>query len=238
MGLSRIRREEVLRYLGHGGQDLDSALLDRIEQGIQRCERELNPRFVWRAFNLVRRGSEFEVADTTLTLRGASMNSYLDGACGVALLAGTLGVQSEATLRLLGSTDPLGQLIYDAACTDLVEWGADRAQEEIVEYAQARALTHGMRYSPGYGDLSLNIQPVILDILQASKRLGLTVTPQHLLVPTKSITALIGLYPATDTAEKPVPGKALLGCAACALRKTCQIRARGQRCHRIDETIR
>lgn len=238
MGLSRIRLEEVLRYLGHGGQDLDSTLLDRIEQGVQRCERELSPRFVWRVFDLVRRGSEFEVAGTTLVLRGASMNSHLDGACGVALLAGTLGVQSEATLRLLGSTDPLGQLIYDAACTDLVEWGADRTQEEIVEYARAHALAHGMRYSPGYGDLSLDIQPVILDILQTPKRLGLTVTPQHLLVPTKSITALIGLYPFADIAEDSVPGKSLLGCAACALRETCQIRARGQRCHRLDKTAR
>ena len=234
MGLARIRLTEVLRYLGYGGQDLDPTLLARIEAGSQRCETELEPRFVWHAFALERHNGAFEVAGTTLVLRGASMDAYLAGATGVAVLAGTLGARSEATLRLLGATDPLAQLIYDAACTELIEWGADQTEAEIVAYARERAMICGMRYGPGYGDLALDVQPVILDVLQAPKRLGLTATSSNLLVPAKSITAVIGLYPTPETPEEEqgAPGHDLLGCDACALRATCQIRARGLCCHR------
>lgn len=237
----RIRIGEVLRYLGYGGQEVDPALQERIELEVARCDAQLEPRFVWRAFDVEPHdnGEAFGVTGTTLVLSGSSMKTYLAGACGVALVAGTLGARSEAQLRLLGATDPLGQLIYDAACTDLIEWGADQTDGEIAAYARERAMICGMRYGPGYGDLSLEVQPVILDVLQAPKRLGLTTTEGHLLVPAKSITALVGLYPAPQQDQKRAPGASLLGCEACNLRSSCQIRARGQCCHRpLDRSTR
>ena len=48
-------------------------------------------------------------------------------------------------------------------------------------------------YSPGYGDWDLGAQPLVLDLLQAPKRLGLTLTAGGMLVPEKSVTALVGI---------------------------------------------
>lgn len=49
-----------------------------------------------------------------------------------------------------------------------------------------------MRYSPGYGDLDLEIQPKLLKLLDG-EQIGITTNSSHLLLPQKSITALIGL---------------------------------------------
>ncbi len=234
---ARIRVGEVLRYLGYAGQELTEELRGRIEDVAARCDAELDPRWVWQAFPVqalpADEGPGRAVVGTALVLRGSSIASYLEGATHAALLACTLGAPCERALRRLGATDPVAQVVYDAACGDLVEWGCDRACEEIAAWAASRpaALACGERFSPGYGDLPLDVQPVFLDVLQAGKRLGLTASADDLLVPTKSVTAVVGLYPERGAAART---RDALGCAACNLRATCALRRRGTHCHRHD----
>ena len=49
------------------------------------------------------------------------------------------------------------------------------------------------RYSPGYGDLPLSVQPDFLAALDAQKTLGITLTETFLMIPSKSVTAIIGI---------------------------------------------
>lgn len=226
----RVRLGEVMRYLGYAGQEVDEGLRSRIALTAARCDAEQDPRWTWLPFPVrplpEDEGPGYEAAGAALKLRGRSMAAYLSGASHAAVLACTLGAASERALRLLGATDPVGQLVYDAACTDLVEWGADRACDEIRAWAAGRGLAPGERFSPGYGDLPLDTQPALLQVLSAGKRIGVAATSDFLLVPSKSVTAVVGLYP-----SDPGPS-ALLGCGACGLRDTCQLRLRGATCLR------
>ena len=75
-----------------------------------------------------------------------------------------------------------------------------RAHGRVVRYAPAVAgcaLRH--RFSPGYGDLPLSVQPAFLAALDATRRLGITLTSSFLMVPTKSVTAFVGV-------ARPSPG--------------------------------
>ncbi len=257
----RIRTEEVLRYLGHGGQAISPDLAARIEQGIARCEGLCDPRWLWRVFEVAGQAGEEGLASAggqdasdpasapepvapapgrasapaaprvllagaSLALEGASVCDFLAGATHVALLACTLGAAADRELRRLAAVDALGQVIFDAACTDLVEWGADAAGREIAAWGRVRGLVAGDRFSPGYADFPLSVQARFLDVLQAQKRLGLTVNESSLLVPTKSVTCVVGLYPSA-----PERGRHL-GCGACNLWQTCQMRLRGTPCWR------
>ena len=56
-----------------------------------------------------------------------------------------------------------------------------------------------------------------------AKRLGLTVTAEHILIPRKSVTAIIGL------ADHPLK-KGARGCATCRMRETCMFRKGGTHC--------
>ena len=86
-------------------------------------------------------------------------------------------------------------------------------------------VTNG-RFSPGYGDFPLEAQPSIVRTLRADIRLGLTVLPTHLLLPTKSITAVLGLFDVLPSRHEENEA-----CASCALRATCEMRKRGVVCH-------
>ena len=80
-----------------------------------------------------------------------------------------------------------------------------------------------MRYSPGYGDLGLDVQPKIIDILQAQKRIGLSSNDDHLLIPRKSITAFIGLQ------QKPYINLNNR-CDNCLIRNICELRKGDKNC--------
>ena len=48
------------------------------------------------------------------------------------------------------------------------------------------------RFSPGYGDFSLDCQKDIIRALEAEKTVGVTLTDSLLMTPSKSVTAVIG----------------------------------------------
>ena len=49
------------------------------------------------------------------------------------------------------------------------------------------------RFSPGYGDLALAHQKEVLKLLNAEKNVGITLTDTCLMVPTKSVSAIVGI---------------------------------------------
>ncbi len=49
------------------------------------------------------------------------------------------------------------------------------------------------RYSPGYGDYPLSEQRRLLSILDASRRVGVSLTDALVMAPSKSVSAVIGV---------------------------------------------
>ncbi|MEE0705749.1 MAG: hypothetical protein UCH28_05120 [Adlercreutzia sp.] len=190
---AQVDIDEALAFLGHRGQALGPDLAARIQRAATLCEAELRPRGVWQALPW---------EDARLFLTGSDLAAHVAGCSEVVLMAATLGPESELVLRresALGATDGL---LVDACASSLVEQAANQLNRLIVEEAAARGLTATSRYSPGYGDLPLTCQPAFLAACGADRALGLRTTAANMLVPTKSITAVIGLKPALDAEEE------------------------------------
>ena len=161
-----------------------------------------------------------------LVLEGDSIAEHLRGACKVALMACTLGAVSEREMRKHEAISVADGVMFGSCCSALVEAAANVTEGLIVSFAQDMGLTTNWRFSPGYGDLPLSAQPAFLRALDASRRLGIAVTSTNMLVPVKSVTAVLGLF------EKPADGgEARDACAICRLRDGCELRKRGVTCH-------
>ena len=102
-----------------------------------------------------------------------------------------------------------------------MERGCGQAEEELAGRFPGLFFTD--RFSPGYGDLPLDLQPALCAALDTPRRLGLYVTPSLLLNPVKSVTAVIGL------SERPQPAR-VRGCAYCQMREHCPYRKGGTHC--------
>ncbi|MEG0756956.1 MAG: vitamin B12 dependent methionine synthase, partial [Raoultibacter sp.] len=222
---------EVLRYLGYAGQEADSAIFERIDRIIEECQRDLAPKnvvgyFAVDAANRDRlENPSIALVGTSLVLPGKDIACHLGTARECALLACTLGAKSEQELARRKAINPLDALIYDSACSALVERVADSVEATIVESAARRGLFTNSRYSPGYGDLPLSVQPTFLKVIGAFERIGLTVTKTNLLLPTKSITAIVGIF------DEPPSEEVERSCSSCNMKDFCAVRASGKVCH-------
>lgn len=118
----------------------------------------------------------------------AGLLRCLCGAREAYLVAVTLGGEVDRLLRRAAVSSGAEHFLLDGAASAMCEALCEVADREIRE---GRVCTG--RYSPGYGDLSLDVQPKILDRLSAARLLGITLTDEYLMIPTKSITAIIGV---------------------------------------------
>ena len=210
---------EALRYLGipHPTGEMRreaERLADELSGTIQ-------PRYTYRVFALEHLPDCVRLQDVHVDLTGSSARNMLTGCGQAALLACTLGARFDAKLLALQARDMAKAVIVDALGSALVEAGCDQAERELADRFPGLFLTD--RFSPGYGDLPLALQPQLCAALDAGRRLGLTVSQSLLLNPVKSVTAVIGL------SDAPQPAR-IRGCAYCNLRETCTIRKGGSTC--------
>ena len=139
------------------------------------------------------------------------------------LLAVTLGPGVDAQIRRAGVGDIAAGVASDALGSALAEQAAEAAEAELRQWAARQGKYLTGRYSPGYGDWPLAVQPLLAAALDTARRAGLCVTENNLMTPRKSITAILGV------SDHPVRGH-LAGCGHCVLRTRCEYRKRGITC--------
>ena len=208
---------EVLRYLGRGTQQVSSDIEGRLETQMGRARELARPRASIKCFPIASRDAE----KSTISLEGCALD--LAGARAAALMAVTIGMAVERELRRLALLNSLDQALFDAAATTLVECAAADAEALVRSRAREQGRFANARFSPGYGDLPLACQPTLLDALDARRRLGITLSPSLLMTPTKSVTAVIGIF-------DELPPRMRTTCADCPCHEFCTIHRSGGSC--------
>lgn len=133
---------------------------------------------------------ELRFADVTLQSRDLGRN--LAGCSQVALLAATIGPQVDALIRRHSSLDPVYASILQATGAMFIEELVDLVNSEIKKIAAAQGLKTKARYSPGYGDVPLQVQKDFFRLLPCT-RIGLTLMDTLIMAPEKSVTAFVGI---------------------------------------------
>ena len=108
-------------------------------------------------------------------------------------------------------------VVMQAAAAALIEEVCDRNFESWRKEYEEKGLYLRPRFSPGYGDFPLSVQKDLLGGLEAGKRLGITLTEGGLMMPSKSVTAVIGISPVKGFCRTE-------GCEACEKKKDCPYR--------------
>lgn len=219
--INYIDRLELLRYLGYGKNLADektSLLIDECEKQIIKV---IEPRFTYKSFKIADIDSNIHLENTNLVLNGNDIKNHLEGCTNCILMCATISSKVDALIRTSQLTDMTKALIFDTMGSVAIEQVCNKAEEIIKNEFADFYMT--WRFSPGYGDFPIEIQNDFLNLLSAQKKIGLTATQNSILVPRKSVTAVIGL------SKNPITKKKR-GCASCNLRETCEYRKRGERC--------
>ncbi len=124
------------------------------------------------------------------------------------LFAATLGVSVDVLLQRYGKLQMSRAVVLQAVSVAMLESFCDETMERLKKEYLEQELYLRPRFSPGYGDFSLECQRQIIPALDLNRRLGVTLTDSLLMVPSKSVTAVAGI--------SPVPVDCLVqGCEAC-----------------------
>ncbi len=191
---------EALRYLR--AKPGDSAAQALVEEGFAALK-AAEPRHVWRTFS-----KEFILQ----AFQSKALDNHLEGCEEAALLAATLGVDADRLIRRAEATNIVRATALHACAAAKIEAYVNAAQAQI----EGAGWT---RFSPGYGDFPLSAQKTLLALLDAEKRIGLYITQAGMLVPMKSVTAVLGLGKAMEGRAEGKRGQCEK--ADCAFRGEC-----------------
>jgi len=217
MKLEPIAKSEAARYMGISG-DLDPQIQKILDKAEETARNELIPNYVYRESALEFRTDGVYISGMSSPLTGKDIVNHLRDCTRAVLLAATLTASADKLIRQARIEGMAEALAMDCICSAAIEQVCDRAETEIFYYVNAPFRT--WRFSPGYGDLPITAQSDILKFLNAHRRIGLTVTPESLLIPSKSVTAIIGI---SDSRLMKNPR----GCSVCSIRDTCAFTGKG-----------
>ncbi len=215
--LTKLNENEILLYLGYRGQECPPEVEKQIERCIEAVEKAATPRLVWRRLPL-RKG-----AFSMLPLEGNDIHMLLADCIEVVFMAITLGPGVEQLLMRNEVTNMADAVIMDACASTAIENVANHFETDLRKELQAEGLFLTDRFSPGYGDYPLAVQKKFCELLDTGRRIGLSVSPSMLLIPRKSVTAVLGISETPKELRKR-------GCENCSMFRTCLYRKEGKSC--------
>lgn len=211
MTLEKLNRSEAIRYLGGAGIQMN----DQMEVLMDECEKmvleKAAPKFLYIELDLP--------CDTIMG--GRDIANHLDGCEKAILMCATLGAEIDKLIRISQISDMAKAVVLDSFASVAVEQVCNKVDEIIAEKYDGYYMT--FRFSPGYGDYPISLQQDFLRMLDAPRKIGLTTNENFLLMPTKSVTAVMGL------SKNPIERKKR-GCAICNMRGECRFRKNGEHC--------
>lgn len=209
--LDKLDRKEAVRYLGGVGIQLNY----RMDKLLDECEElvllNANPKYLY---------LEKELPFDDI-LQGNDIKDHLAGCEKIILFCATIGAEIDKLIRISQITDMAKAVVLDSFASVAIEQLCNKADKILAEKYKDSYLT--FRFSPGYGDYPLELQREFLNILDAPRKIGLTVNDSFLLTPTKSVTAIIGISPNEIERKKR-------GCATCNMRGKCLYVRKGEHC--------
>lgn len=147
---------------------------------------------------------------------GKKLASYLKKATHVEVFIATIGPRLENEASRLGADgEYLESYILDRIGSLAVESLASNFEKELRKYYESRNASVSMRVSPGYCGWRLEEQALLDKILDFS-RAGVGLTERFMMVPRKSISAIMGI------GSKNIFGRVKSPCDICEKIKICE----------------
>lgn len=185
-----LNLDEALRYMGFPTPP-DERTLSVIKGLAEQLKGAIAPKHILKSFAC--RVGEGRVVLPEITFESKSLSAHLEGCEKLFILAATLGTGADSLIRRYSITDIANSSMLQAIAASLMETYCDRVQSELEKQLASEGLYLKHRFSPGYGDLSMEHQRDVIRLLQAEKTIGLTLSESLMMIPTKSVTAIIGV---------------------------------------------
>lgn len=183
-----MNKQEILRYMRTNSKTQDEKILALVDEAIQAIESSVQPKTLYRIYDC--EVNEAEVIIGSYTFKSKRLAENMQGCKRVVVFGATLGTQCDRLIKTAAATDLAMAMTLQAAAAQKIEEVCNNLEEEIKSEHKIKLR---QRYSPGYFDLDITEQKKLFALIELTKRIGVTLTETCEMLPTKSVTAFIGI---------------------------------------------
>ena len=186
-----INKSEIYRYLGYkNGMPVGNEISVMIEEILQNVLLESRPKVCYKRFSVeLDDGVDFGF----MCVKSRELTANLKGCTQAIIFAATIGIYTDRQIQKESILSPARACVYQAVGATVIEAVCDDFNEWVRGEEAVKGNLLSPRYSPGYGDVPLSVQKDICRELDCAKTVGITLTESLLMIPEKSVTAVIGI---------------------------------------------
>lgn len=189
-----IRKREILRYMCVRQSECDDKTEAIVDEMTLKVLDSVSPKFIYKEYSLECDKDNILIGGNNgMNIHSTNLSLNLKGCDRVLLFAATLGTQADTLVRRYEAASMVRAAAAQAICTEVIEAYCN----EVIDNIRLSLLEKGYylrpRFSAGYGDFALSHQTDFFRMLDITKLLGVNLNNELLMIPTKSITAVIGV---------------------------------------------
>ena len=184
-----VCRDEILRYAG--ARSTSPELSGLLDEALAEAESCLTYKVCWQRLPIQKTALGLDL--TFAEAASKSLERHLEGCSHIILFGATVGIGLDRLIARYGKTAPAKALLLQAIGAERVEALCNAFFQKIKQETAPEGLHTTSRFSPGYGDLPLELQRDIFHALNCSGKIGLTLNDSLIMSPSKSVTAIIGI---------------------------------------------
>ena len=182
-------KKEILRYAGVRGEDERTCAL--LDSTLSVVVDKIAPRLCYIEYPICILDKSVSIGH--ITVGSSNLATALSGCESAVVFAATVGLEIDRLIHKYSEFEPARALILQAIGTERVEALCDLFCHKLIEERALVGQTVRPRFSPGYGDLPLNLQIPIFEALNCPRNIGITLNDSLLMSPSKSVTAIVGI---------------------------------------------
>jgi len=196
--LSNVNIKEVLRYAGFSGQpnlgseEMMSILNETVDEALNCFAYNV----CFRRYPVTWNGSKVNLLFETDSVK---LSNCLRGSSEVIMMAATVGHSIDRLIARNQRVNMTKTLFLQALGAERVEALCDTFCDDIKNEVSHEGLILTPRFSPGYGDLPLEVQNDFFRLLDCNRKIGISLNESLLMSPSKSVTAIFGLKNAENS---------------------------------------
>lgn len=213
---------EAYRYMGCFNNP-DDKTVDELKRASELITNNCTPRYISKICKL-NKSDGISLDGTVLKLTGKNIKAMLHDSDECIIFCATIGNGFEPLLRQWQIRDITFAAMLDACASSAIESVCNNIENYFKEKFNTEGKYLTDRFSPGYGDLPIEIQKDFCASLDTDRKIGVSVTESGIMLPRKSVTAVMGI-------SSNVQRHRDIGCAGCVNFQNCKFREKGVTCY-------
>lgn len=184
-----IELNQIKRYMGMGGVDLEGELYDTVNECRPILMNSINAKACYLETSVSITGDLVDLE--YFKVESHNLAVVLKGCSKAILMCATLGPQVDMLIRREGVKSKARAVVINSIAIAAIESYVSVINKLLKD--EYKGLNLRPRYSPGYGDLKLSTQRELLSVLDSNRKIGVALSDTFLMTPEKSVSAIIGL---------------------------------------------